>query len=310
MKSLVINIDSKCNAACLHCCFSCSPDSTDCISGNEIDNILDIVKDREDIRQVAITGGEPLLRHDEVIKIIKESSNAGKDVTLITNGFWAKNIDITNEVLTELINCGLRAITVSYDYFHAQFIPISAVKNLFSALKHYDVSTALNMVVDREHKGKEIIDKLGETVFGVPITMVPVSRVGRGSYISDKKLYFTDYRNSKLECPATSWEFVIHHNGFVYPCCSPMVFETSLILGDIRTESIEDIEENLFSNIILLILKENGLNWFIEKMGLKLDLSKFVSVCEVCKIVFESADNIDKIYEDVLEYYENMRKEL
>lgn len=308
MKSLVINIDSKCNAACLHCCFSCAPDSTDSISENEIDNILDIIKDREDIRQVAITGGEPLLRYDEVIKIIKESSDAGKDVTLITNGFWAKDIDITNKVLKELIYCGLKAITVSYDHFHAQFIPISAVKSLFSVLKNYDVSTALNMVVDREHNGAEIIDKLGETVFGVPITMIPVSRIGRGNCIPDEKLYFTDYRNTKLKCPATSWEFVIHHNGFVYPCCSPMVFETSLILGDIRVESIEEIEESLFSNIILLILKEKGLDWFIEKMDLELDLSKFVSVCEVCKIVFESADNIDKIHEDVLEYYESIRK--
>lgn len=43
-------------------------------------------------------------------------------------------------------------------------------------------------------------------------------------------------------------------------------------------------------------------------MDLELDLSKFVSVCEVCKIVFESADNIDKIHEDVLEYYESIRK--
>ena len=310
MKSLVINIDSKCNAACLHCCFSCAPDSTDRISENEIDSILGLIKDRDDLRQVAITGGEPLLRYNEVIKIIKKSSEAGKDVTLITNGFWAKDIDIANEVLMELINCGLKAITVSYDYFHAKYIPVSAVKNLFSALKKYDISVALNMVVDREHNGTEIINKLGETVFGVPITMVPVSRVGRGCFISDENLYFTDYRNSKLECPATSWEFVIHHNGFVYPCCSPMVFETSLILGDIRTESIEEIEESLFSNIVLLILKEQGLTWFIKKMNLKLDLSKFVSVCEVCKTVFESAENIDEIYGDILEYYENMQNKL
>ena len=226
MRSLAINIDSKCTASCSDCCFACSPQAKEHISNEEISHIMSYVKVHKDVRQVSITGGEPMLRREEVAEIIKLCSSLGKEV-----------------------------------------IPVDRIRNLLSAARKFDISIALNMVVSRDRRGIKLLDELGSSVFGVPITAVPVSRAGRAKEIDEKELYFSDFNEKNmLRCPVHSWEFVIHHDGYVYPCCSPCVFESNLRVGNIRTQSIEEIENKLFSNIILYILQMEGLSWFIDKI--------------------------------------------
>lgn len=311
MKSIVINLDSKCNASCAHCCFSCSPNSSEHLTKQEIDNIVKEINKHKELKQVAITGGEPLLRYSEVIKVVAATASLGKDVTLITNGYWAVNEKIAEEKIDKLVNCGLSALTVSYDNYHREFIPVERIRILFNVLKRYNLSTALNMVVDKENRATEIIEELEESIFGVPITIMPVSRVGNACLIDERNLYFTSFSNyKKLECPASAWEFVVHHDGLVYPCCSPLVFDSNLVIGDIRKETIADIEKSLFSNILLLIIKEQGLGWFIKKLSLDVDLDHFVSVCEICRIIFSSTERINEIYDDIMKYHEGVQESL
>lgn len=309
MRSLAINIDSKCTASCSDCCFECSPQAKEHISNEEISHIMSYVKVHKDVRQVSITGGEPMLRREEVVEIIKLCSSLGKEVTLITNGFWAIDPEVAERTVGELVSDGLSALTVSYDEFHSEFIPVDRIRNLLSAARKFDISIALNMVVSRDRRGIKLLDELGSSVFGVPITAVPVSRAGRAKEIDEKELYFSDFNEKNmLRCPVHSWEFVIHHDGYVYPCCSPCVFESNLRVGNIRTQSIEEIENKLFSNIILYILQMEGLSWFIDKMKLSLDSEKFVSVCEICQKVFSDQDALDGIYDEVVRYYDTLAK--
>lgn len=89
MKSIVLNIDSKCNASCKHCCFSCSPKSSEYLNDKELDNLVEYVLSNDEIEVVSLTGGEALLRKDKVLEIIKLISSVGKKITLISNGYWA-----------------------------------------------------------------------------------------------------------------------------------------------------------------------------------------------------------------------------
>mgnify|MGYP002515105874 FL=1 len=69
--SVDINVGAKCTASCKHCCFSCTPDSLECLSDKEIDGILDYIESNKDVMSVSITGGEPLLRFEKVKEIIR-----------------------------------------------------------------------------------------------------------------------------------------------------------------------------------------------------------------------------------------------
>ena len=142
MRSLVIDIDKRCNANCVHCCLGCTPDAKEYISDDEIDMIINYAEKCPELKRVSITGGEPLLRKNKVIETINRVSKLGKDTTLITNGFWAKDKKQTDEILLRLYQSGLKALTVSYDEYHAKYIPYDCIRNLFEEVKKYPISVA------------------------------------------------------------------------------------------------------------------------------------------------------------------------
>lgn len=47
-----------------------------------------------------------------------------------------------------------------------------------------------------------------------------------------------------------------------------------------------------------------GLRWFINHLKLNLTNLYFVSNCEICKYIFSDYKNIDKIRDDLYEYYQ------
>lgn len=52
------------------------------------------------------------------------------------------------------------------------------------------------------------------------------------------------------------WKIAIHHDGYVYPCCSPVVFETELRIGNIRKQSMDKIIHDIENNGLLYIGKK------------------------------------------------------
>ncbi|MBT0905654.1 YydG family radical SAM peptide epimerase [Streptococcus lutetiensis] len=303
-KSIVINLTQKCNAKCVHCCFECLPNSGNYLTDDEIEKIVSYAESHDDVKVVSLTGGEALLRKNKVLEIIQRLSLVGKETTLISNAFWATTEAVTERILSELKLAGLNYLTISYDDYHAEYIPISNVKRLLTIIKKFDIEVALNMVVDRKHIGVDLLKDLGESVFGVRVTMVPASPVGRANDLNHNDLYFKTIEELELTCPATGWEFVVHHDGYVYPCCSPSVFESNLRIGSIAEYEVEKLESQLYSNILLYILKKEGFKWFIEKMHLDLSKQKFVSSCEVCRFIFSDMEKIRAISNDIKDYYE------
>ncbi|MHC5227693.1 SPASM domain-containing protein [Enterococcus sp. LJL99] len=162
------------------------------------------------------------------------------------------------------------------------------------------------MVVDKQNRGTKLLNDLGDSVFGIQVTMIPASPVGNSKMIPTQNLYLNNYDSFDLRCPSSCLEFVIHHDGFVYPCCSPSVFESNLIIGNIREEQIDSLEEKMFSNIALYILMKDGLGWFIEKLNIYEELSEqqFVSTCEICRYIFSKDNVFDLLYDEMLNYYE------
>lgn len=304
MKSIVINLTQKCNAKCAHCCFGCLPSSENYLTDDEIEKIVHYAETHDDVKVVSLTGGEALLRKNKVLEITRRLSSIGKDVTLISNGFWATNDRTTRRILEELSQSGLRYLTISFDDYHVKYIPIQNIKRLLTIIREFDIEIAINMVVDRKNKGLHLLEELGECIFGIQITIVPASPVGRSKTLNYEDLYFKNVDELDLTCPATGWEFVVHHDGYVYPCCSPSVFESELRLGSLENSTIEDLEDQFYSNILLYILKQEGLKWFINKMKLDLSNMEFVSTCEICRYVFSDINRIKSIIEDMKVYYE------
>ena len=82
VNDLTVEMTNRCNLSCPYC-FAESNTKTEQLSVEEIKKAISIVKPK---RAVAFSGGEPLLRQDDVIEIIPHAFQYAKRVRIETNG--------------------------------------------------------------------------------------------------------------------------------------------------------------------------------------------------------------------------------
>ena len=115
----------KCTAACRHCLYACSPERTGgYISKAAADEISGFLCEGG-CRSVHIGGGEPFLDFDGLIDLVQTVTNAGIAVEYVeTNAFWATDEHVIEQHLQALLRAGVRALCISLDPFHAEYVPV------------------------------------------------------------------------------------------------------------------------------------------------------------------------------------------
>lgn len=104
----------RCNLHCLHCGSDCVKDAIPDMPRDDFLQVLDSITPHIDPKHfmVVITGGEPLMRQD-LEECGQEIQKRGFPWGMVTNGFA-----MTPKRFSNLINAGLRSMTVSLDGLH------------------------------------------------------------------------------------------------------------------------------------------------------------------------------------------------
>jgi len=108
---LTVDITNKCNLRCLHC-YNFSGENI-CVDEEMTDEELTrLIKDVADMNplNLCFCGGEPLLRKDILLKLIKILADKNIQISFVTNGLL-----LTEEVAKELKGAGLSRAQVSVD---------------------------------------------------------------------------------------------------------------------------------------------------------------------------------------------------
>lgn len=309
MKNLTVNISGKCNAKCRHCCFSCSPDSKAVLSEEEVWKVVNYGIRDKDINEIAISGGEPFLYEELILSIVKAVSKSNKVVTCITNGFWAASAGVARKKLEKFSLAGLKYLTLSFDEFHNEFVETEKIKNIIEASFQLPIKISINMAVTKSNSGIKLIEELKDNLFGIQITRFSVVPAGNAHSINECDLYYKLDMNRPLRCSEPSSGMVIHHDGYAYPCCSPVVFESRLRIGSIRDYDIETLNHKLKTNILIYIIKKEGLNWFVNKCmekGIDYFQKRYVSTCQLCYDLFKDDTVISLLFNEMEEYCKNV----
>lgn len=262
----------------------------------------------DSIKEIAITGGEPFLNENLVFDIIHAVHLSGKRVTCITNGFWGASYEIAREKIQTLYQLGLDALSISYDEFHEEFIPIERIKNILLAVVQIPIRLFFNMSVTKVKTSQRILSELNDYLLGVPITRFSVASIGNAKKLDKNTFYYKLDIEGSMMCSEPGSGMVIHHDGYVYPCCSPLVFDTILRVGSIKEFTIDELSKKFHKNLILFIIKKEGLKWFVDKCRNKdynIFKEKYISTCELCGQLFSDNQVIEMIHDDIKEYYEN-----
>lgn len=311
-KSVTVNLDSKCNAACDHCCFSCSPQSTVKMEDSYIRDIVLEFSKNPNIEIISFTGGEIFLNYNFLEELLAITKSYDKKVTLISNGFWGASRKLLKKYFDDFKKYNVIALTISYDEYHEPFVKLKSVKNIFEyRMKYPEIEVSLNMTVTKDKMSDKILNELGSSILGVKITKFPMITVGAAkSKISKENIHsFHNIESDKnlLFCPG--YEIVYHHDGEIYPCCSPAIFETKISLRENKHQTLERTIEKLNSNLLLYIVRKEGFNWFLDILR-EQDLlnefaipQNFTSVCSVCSSLFNTEEKINFFKPYMKEYY-------
>ena len=118
-----------CTGKCKHCSQGDHELCSESIDASVAADAVRRVKELYDIRTVMTFGGEPLLRFENVEKIMIAARNANiPKRQVITNGCFSKDPSKIKEVAKGLKACGVNDLLLSVDAFHAETIPIEIVK--------------------------------------------------------------------------------------------------------------------------------------------------------------------------------------
>ena len=259
-QSVGLNLAARCNATCSHCCVASSPRAEARLSVEQVDRIVDDLIAHPDVREVGITGGEPLLQAKRVLSLIKRVSAAGMKTNLTTNGFWAITPERAARMIGDLESAGLSHLTISYDNFHAPYVKPERIRNALDAASNSRIPTILNMCVSRSHDSLDLLKELGDSALCVKVTRFPVQQCGAGLSIPNEDLIVKPLDKLKLRCPG--FELIYHHDGKVYPCCSPPIFDTDMTLGDAGALTHEEFIKRGERNALLAVIRSRGISGF------------------------------------------------
>jgi organic radical activating enzyme len=132
-RSVGLILTYKCNCACEYCYYACDASKGGLMPVDmAIDTWQAVIRLAGDHARIHLTGGEPFLYWDHMVKILEtaQEKTLGPTDMIETNGFWAVTDEIVKERLMRLDRLGMQRLKISCDLYHQQYVDITLVQRL------------------------------------------------------------------------------------------------------------------------------------------------------------------------------------
>ncbi len=248
----------QCNLACPHCCVPI--EWTDRL---DIGTALRFLEQAHavGIDTLGFTGGEPFLYPEFLAALTRRAAQLGfKFDKLMTNGVWHRDAEHAEAVLSALRTAGFSGkIGLSVDKFHGMDIAkLAEFCRVTRAVFARDTILSLSYASRAPDKGLEPIKRLAEALDGV----VAWSDVlGRYMLVSDDLTMTACWNHLATveraeELPGDPWDgtwfqedycegpgqaLIVNPKGEVKPCCGFASDLDQLTIGNIHTDSVEQV---------------------------------------------------------------------
>lgn len=203
LASFNIIVTAGCVAECGHCLLECEPKKLEYHFTRG--KMLELVNEAQyaGMGAVMFSGGEPFVYETDLYMPLALSGRYMQSC-IRTNGFWATSKKKTKEVLVTMKVAQLNSIGVSYDLFHAPFVPIQNIRNVLAVAEEIGLHCWLDWC--GTDCLKEVYETLGSDTYYVlrdktkfanqGLSMI--SRTGRArqlpsGYFANSSIEFLEY---------------------------------------------------------------------------------------------------------------------
>ena len=142
LTGLHLLLSYQCNYECDHCFVWGSPFNEGTMTLAFIRRVLKNAQDLGTIKIIFFEGGEPFLYYPIMVQGIREAVDAGFEVGIVTNAYWATSLEDAEEWLRPIAEIGISDLSLSSDLYHGDLMETS------EAMRGREAATKLGIPVD------------------------------------------------------------------------------------------------------------------------------------------------------------------
>lgn len=314
LNAIGIQMTNKCNLTCRHCGADSSPQGKGGPSIEWICELINAISDKTNINTLMITGGEPFLRYNDLLRMTEKGTKSNLKIEVVTNGYWGKNTKLAQSNINELTEAGLYQLTISVDRIHQEFIEEKNIENIFKAIHDCKKKIPIRIyTLEGEFCNNAFINYIEKKYaanIDIAIFSQPLLPVGR-ALVNKNDLSIVGNNLSESDnhpCHLVLFPFIDHKkNWFICSNSSTLGTESPFCIGVMEDPFSlnEFIDRHLRSNLCRF-MKNIGPIELIDLLKEHKHEGKYVSVCDLCLQKFrrkKTAKNLCKIInsDEVLE---------
>lgn len=289
MRKIAFGYSTRCNIRCSHCVAAEDiPDN----AKMELGRAKEIIRDMAaaDVTGISFTAGEPFIYFDDLLELVTLSRKLNIYTRIVTNSYWAKTQEETNQRLSTLKECGLSQLRISYSRWHQQHVPRQNVLNAARGSRIAGIDYFISFVTDFSEKDDEYEQFLrdNELLFFPE----PVIYAGRANSFN-RKAIFTDYQENR--CTMNPY---LAPDLTMYACCDAgSHFNTTgfFNLGNLNTYSVDQLFSKSETSQIYNCIRSMGITNIASFAGMNAREIVTYRKCELCDKLFNSPETLKRL---------------
>lgn len=146
----------QCTFECDHCFVWGSPWQSGTMSTRDVRKIVEQAKNHDAVERIYFEGGEPFLYYPVLVKGVEEAVKAGFKVGIVTNAYWAENVEDAVEWLRPFAG-KVDDLSVSSDLFHYDEELSRQAENARKAAKKLNIPIGVISIAQPESEDSEAV---------------------------------------------------------------------------------------------------------------------------------------------------------
>lgn len=267
---------------------------------DEMKHYVDVCIDAypENIRRLALTGGECFLLGENLDRIIAYGASRGLTVDLMTNGFWGKSYKAAYERICGLKSLGLTEIGFTVGDAHSNIIPLKNSRNAIVASARAGFKVELRLETDFAGRCPTYQKLKEDSAF---MRLVNAGKIelkfwkwdDYNNKIKHKVRYAYRYRpyEESERCELLFHTISITPYGDVISCCGIGSSRNPYLrMGNIWKEPVKTLYERTFQDLLKAWIGRKGAQEILQYVHDHSDIKfhKSGNRCRACMEVFEN----------------------
>jgi hypothetical protein len=306
LSRLVFSVTYDCPISCKYCVTESGPWNGPALDAPFMKSVIDEALELGSLLSIVFTGGEPLLKRQDVEQTIRYAHQHRLWTRIVTNSFWATTPDVALQTLSELKQDGLCEINFSCDDLHQEHVPLERVRNAYHAARKLELPV---LIAHKQVKNGHITPESIADFLGVELTefkeggenpktdlyssslTVPVGFGTNWLDPDDYIIYPSSQTAWSAPCSGILSSIIISPTKEVRICCGMIDQRVpELTVGSLENQSLAEIvcegNTDLIANWLALEGPFGIMN-FIREKAPQIDFQKqYVNHCHLCNDLF------------------------